>query len=179
MPPVPDNSIIFIGNSIVEFFPLNELIPGKNLINRGISGDYTSGVLQRIHALSSSKPRCIFLEIGINDVLRGVSDDSIAKNLNRIIDISRPSKLLVISILPTNFEAGLHNEKIDRINKNLILLCAKNRNVEYVDINSAMKLDGKMDPSLTYDGIHLNSKGYWLFAEKLTPFINEALATSR
>jgi lysophospholipase L1-like esterase len=62
-------SIVFLGDSITDFFRVNEFFPGVYVINRGISGDTTDGVLNRlaesVYELSPSK---IFLMIGTNDL---------------------------------------------------------------------------------------------------------------
>ena len=38
------------------------------LVNRGISGDFTNGVLARLEEITHYKPKAIFLLIGVNDL---------------------------------------------------------------------------------------------------------------
>ena len=47
--PKSKNDIVFLGNSITDRVDWNELLGKSNVRNRGISGDITFGVLQRLH----------------------------------------------------------------------------------------------------------------------------------
>mgnify|MGYP006140392103 FL=1 len=46
--PEKKNAIVFLGNSITEVGQWSELFTDPNIINRGISGDVTYGVLNRL-----------------------------------------------------------------------------------------------------------------------------------
>ena len=59
-----ENEIIFLGNSITEGGDWKVLFPNQNVINRGISGDTTDGILFRLDEITSSKPKKIFILIG-------------------------------------------------------------------------------------------------------------------
>ena len=84
---LPDRpgEIVFLGNSITDGAEWTELFDNPNVINRGISGDITAGVLYRLDEVTRSKPEKIFLMIGVNDLARGVSPDSVVKNIRTII----------------------------------------------------------------------------------------------
>ena len=60
--------IVFLGNSITARGNWSEWFNNKRIINRGISGDRTDGVLYRLDEVISSKPKKIFLLIGVNDI---------------------------------------------------------------------------------------------------------------
>ena len=55
---------------------------------------------------------------------------------------------------------------IDTMNKDLATLC-RSRGVRFVDLDSALRKDGLIDPALTFDGLHLNAKGYLRMAATL------------
>ncbi|RYZ53518.1 MAG: GDSL family lipase [Chitinophagaceae bacterium] len=164
---MPDSKkeIVFLGNSITEGGEWQELIPGKNVKNRGISGDVTWGVLARLDEVVSAKPAKIFLLIGINDMKRGIPVDTIAKNYQRIVERIRSSsprtKLYIQSVLPVN-EAmlapsykNLKNGLIDSLNTKLEAL-AKSAACTYVNLHVAFKNDaGQLAKEYTTDGIHL------------------------
>jgi hypothetical protein len=67
---LPDTrkEIIFLGNSITDGCEWSELLADRHVKNRGISGDVTAGVLNRIREITASKPAKVFLLIGINDL---------------------------------------------------------------------------------------------------------------
>jgi lysophospholipase L1-like esterase len=57
------------------------------------------------------------------------------------------------------------------LNERLIEFCAYN-GVEYIDIYPHMVADGKLDSTLTYDGIHLNGKGYGIWRKAIEKYVN-------
>ena len=68
--PAKKNGVVFVGSSIVEEGPWTLLFPGETIINRGISGDTTSGVLDRLDEIIALEPEKVFLYIGGNDLSR-------------------------------------------------------------------------------------------------------------
>ncbi len=104
--PNTKNEIIFLGNSITDIGEWAEIWKNHNVKNRGISGDNTFGVLARLDEVLSSKPKKIFIMIGINDIAKNTPDSVIVANYKKIIDIitgqSPKTTIIVQSILPTN-----------------------------------------------------------------------------
>ena len=89
--PVTSKDIIFLGNSITNGGEWSELLNNKHVKNRGISGDICMGVYDRLDAILKGKPAKIFLLIGINDVSRGTSADTIVHRIGMITQkIKRP-----------------------------------------------------------------------------------------
>lgn len=82
--PVTSKDIIFLGNSITNGGEWSELLNNKHVKNRGISGDICMGVYDRLDAILKGKPAKIFLLIGINDVSRGTSADTIVHRIGMI-----------------------------------------------------------------------------------------------
>ena len=83
--PTSKSDIIFLGNSITNGGEWAELLGNPHAKNRGISGDTTNGVLDRLHVITAGKPSKVFLLIGTNDLSGGLSVDSIAKNIETIV----------------------------------------------------------------------------------------------
>ncbi|WP_345955483.1 GDSL-type esterase/lipase family protein [Mucilaginibacter sp. PAMB04168] len=176
---MPDskNEIVFLGNSITEAGEWQELIPGKNVINRGISGDVSFGVIARLDEVLSSKPKKIFLLIGINDLKRGIPAAIIIKNYQRIIGqvklTSPKTQLILQSILPVN-ELMLGNEykritnaRVSEVN-NLLQQLAASEKLTFVDLHPIFKgKDGQMNRDYTTDGIHLKMPAYILWVNLL------------
>src|SRR5690348_1170260 len=79
--PKTKGDIIFLGNSITDGAEWSELFNDNKIKNRGISGDITAGVLHRLNEVAERKPDKVFLLIGVNDLARNISTDSILKNL--------------------------------------------------------------------------------------------------
>ena len=104
--PTSKSDIIFLGNSITNGGEWAELLGNPHAKNRGISGDTTQGVLDRLSTITKGKPSKIFLLIGTNDLSRGKSVDEVAKNVEKIVErVKRESpatKLYVQSVFPVN-----------------------------------------------------------------------------
>ena len=66
--PIGKNKIVFLGNSIIQGGGnWNNRYKSNNIVNRGISGDYTAGILKRLDEIIFYKPNSVFLMIGINE----------------------------------------------------------------------------------------------------------------
>src|SRR5690606_18724659 len=79
--PIKHGEVIFLGNSISDGAEWSELFNSSNVINRGISGDKTSGILNRIDEIVRRKPSKVFLLIGTNDLEHKVSIKEILNNI--------------------------------------------------------------------------------------------------
>ncbi len=58
--------VLFIGDSLTEWFKLEKYFPDVDIINEGIAGDTTYGVLERLDKVIDISVDMIFLMIGIN-----------------------------------------------------------------------------------------------------------------
>jgi lysophospholipase L1-like esterase len=170
MLPRTKGDIIFLGNSITDGGEWNELFNDLSIKNRGISGDRTVSVLNRLDEVYSRSPAKVFLLIGINDLARNISTDSVVKNIIWIVELikekSPQTKLYIQSILPVNETFGLfrdHTRKraeILQINKALFDSAARYQ-YEFIDIFSALAdTTGRLNADYTNDGLHLTGTGY-------------------
>jgi lysophospholipase L1-like esterase len=170
--------VVFLGNSITEAGPWSEVLPGINVINRGISGDNSWGVLNRLNQVIAVKPAKIFLLIGVNDLKRGVPVEYIVKNYDRIaaaIKAALPkTKLHLQSVLPVhepmlaNIYAKISNEKIKQLNEGLKQVAAKYQ-VPFIDLYNEVFVDekGQMRRDYTTDGLHCKPAGYIAWSDYL------------
>lgn len=179
--PKTSNDIIFLGNSITDGAEWSELFGDSHIKNRGISGDITTGVIARLNEVADRKPAKVFLLIGVNDLSRNVTPDSVVKNILFIAAYlhqqSPATQLYVQSILPVNSiynKFGGHTNKAAQINtvNTALQQAAKVNNYTFIDIHTAFcNPDGKMQPSLTNDGLHLKGEGYLLWKHLLYPYV--------
>ena len=102
---VIEPDIIFIGDSIVEYYPLQELLgTAKTIVNRGIRGYQTGLLLDNLDAhLYGDAVDQIVLLIGTNDIGKEVPMSRALTNLESVIQtISRDyplSQIKLVSIL--------------------------------------------------------------------------------
>lgn len=169
---MPDQKkeIVFVGNSITEMGEWQELLPGRPVVNRGISGDVTYGVLARIDEVLSSKPAKIFILSGVNDLKRGIPVDTIAKTFERILvkmkTGSPKTKVYVESVLPVNESMlaaqykKVTNTVITALNLRFRALAEK-YGYTFVDIAPAVADEnGQLKKENTQDGLHLWPAAY-------------------
>lgn len=78
-----------------------------SVFNASISGETSSGGLSRLPALLASKqPKIVFLELGANDALRGLTIEQTSENLRKMIRLSKQSgaKVLLFGMqIPPNY----------------------------------------------------------------------------
>lgn len=173
--PTSESDIIFLGNSITDFGEWDELFQNPNCKNRGISGDITAGVLNRLETITKGQPAMIFLMIGTNDMNKGYSNDTIAMSIREIVQRIKAetprTRLIVESILPTNDYYGKFSGHTKRwqdvaVINNMVRIMTEEEGVEYLDLYSRFATpEGKMDTKYSNDGLHLNGDGYLLWKE--------------
>ncbi|MEJ7766523.1 MAG: GDSL-type esterase/lipase family protein [Chitinophagaceae bacterium] len=178
------SSIVFVGNSLTQQFELAELFQNINVKNRGINGDNSTSILNRLSAVVSAKPKKIFIETGINDIIEGRSNEKILEDykliLSKLLTECPSSKIYVQSILPV-YEKGLairispvKNENIRSINHALQMYC-ENNHLTFIDLNTVFDLYGEMNPKYCIeDGLHISGEGYLLMTKILKKYVNES-----
>ncbi|WP_316766845.1 GDSL-type esterase/lipase family protein [Pedobacter frigiditerrae] len=167
---------VFLGNSITAGTDWAKLLNLPQARNRGISGDITYGVLERLQDIIDGKPKKIFILIGINDISRNIPDSAILSNYKKIVDRirkgSKKTQIFFNTLLPVNasFEKFKnHYGKDDHIlylNSEIKKLAAKN--VTVIDLYSQfLDKDNHLRAELTKDGLHLIPEGYKVWADFL------------
>jgi len=183
-PPAPgEQRVVFLGDSITDFWKLPEYFPGKPYLNRGISGQITGEMLGRMKAdVLDLKPAALVVLAGTNDLARGVAIETIENNLAMIGALAKAAGIRVVfaSVLPVSDYAKdrpaqtpvRQPERILALNQWLQEHCRR-EGFTYLDYHSAMKDDqGLLKAELADDGLHPNPAGYKVMA----PLAEAALA---
>ena len=181
------NQTVLLGDSITDFFNWYELfydfskISGQAVYNRGISGDTTDRLLERLDEnVLNIEPKNVVLLIGTNDIGRGLPLSMSVENVSKIIENTKKVcpdiNFILQAVYPINrdmrdkFEKR-SNEKIDIMNKEFIKLSEKYDCV-WLDITDKLKDEtGNLKKEYTYDGLHLNINAYKIVAENIIPFL--------
>ncbi|MEH2324267.1 MAG: SGNH/GDSL hydrolase family protein [Nostoc sp.] len=172
---------ILVGDSLSLWFPPELLPEGKNWLNQGISGETSNGLLKRLEIFDRTQPEVIFVMIGINDLIRGVSDRVILDNQRQIINYLRKThptaQIVVQSILPHGAEEAtwkgrekllaVANSRIRELNQQLQNICHK-KGVKYLDLHPLFtNKQGNLRREFTSDGLHLSPEGYIVWRSAL------------
>jgi lysophospholipase L1-like esterase len=170
---------VFLGDSLTFGCEWRELFGNEALIlNRGIGGDTSAGVLKRADSVAALKPLAVFLMIGTNDApsLGYRPSDTVENHraiVQRILHDSPETKIYEESILPSrvprfNQWSAETNEGIRRL--------ADGKSVIYLNLRDAFLENGELSNRFTSDGLHLNGSGYLLWKQQVDPIVKELIA---
>jgi len=159
--PVEPGDIVFLGDSITAGGQWSEIFPHATVRNRGIRGDRTEDLRQRLRQITAGKPRQIFLMIGTNDIGLGAPREQTLDNYRAILDqILRESpdtRLVVQSVLPRESQ---YHDQVVTLNAELSTM-AQERGLTFVDLFQVfVGEDGAIQDELTCDSLHLSGQGY-------------------
>jgi lysophospholipase L1-like esterase len=178
---------VLLGDSITDFFNYYELFyefsksRGQAVYNRGISGDTTNRLLERLEEnVLCIKPKNLVLLIGTNDIGRGLPLEMTLKNVESVIEKAKAScpeiNFILQAVYPINrpmrdaFEKR-SNEKIIDMNKELVKLSEKH-GCKWLDLTDKLRDEtGNLKREFTYDGLHINAKAYKIVAENIIPLL--------
>lgn len=164
-----------VGDSITYHYDLESYYKGIKMVNRGIPGETTTGLLNHIDtSIFAVDMKVITLWIGINNVENMMNDYEYI--LSGIKEYKPDAKTIIISITPTRDYPSYLNGTIVERNKDIKALAEKYA-YQYVDIHSKL-LNPSNELNEKYsmkDGLHLSKEGYKQVTKYLKPVLNEAL----
>ncbi|MEE3203787.1 MAG: GDSL-type esterase/lipase family protein [Candidatus Neomarinimicrobiota bacterium] len=190
--PIGFNKIVFLGNSITEGGDdWNKRFGVNNIVNRGISGDITEGILSRLDEIIYYKPTAIFLLIGINDIFdnqpdkKNINSSQVAKNIIQIAENiqkdCRNTKIFIQTILPVDIQKHMNynDRSLSSYNSEMVnQIIAINRLIigqihfPVIDLHSAFVDErGLMNKAYTTDGVHLNDIGYKAWVKYVNNYV--------
>jgi acyl-CoA thioesterase I len=161
------------GNSFPERLEIALRDAGHDVVitNAGVSGDTTSGGLERLDWSVPDDTDIVLLELGANDMLRGISPDIAEANLREIVEAlrARSIEILLMGMLATPSMGGEYAEAFDEIYPRLA--------EEYDLAFYPFVLDGvTANPELLLeDGMHPNAAGVERMVEGVMPLVVEML----
>lgn len=183
-----EGGIVFIGDSIMEGFPIHELLKSdKPMYNRGIAGDQTRDLQGKLqHVVLDLKPEKVFLLIGTNDPMDTDTPNEIVLRIEEICKSILSSlsdvELCIQSVYPINPNGEVNqtplqvlgartNEIIQTINTGIRDMSAK-LNITYIDVYPLLlDAEGELNAAYTYDGLHLNAEGYMVVKEVIQQYL--------
>jgi lysophospholipase L1-like esterase len=169
--------VVFVGDSLTSNAEWNELFPGLKIANRGIAGDDTAGLLDRLDSIVSTGASKAFLMTGINDLRRGVEANEVFSAYVRISDalLNAGMRVYIQSTLYGADDRSLAVAgQVTALNAQLRALADERDALYFVDLNASLAQDEILDPAYTSDGLHLNGTAYGIWRDALKPFIAKA-----
>ena len=169
--------IVFLGDSITDFVNFDEVMPSYHIINRGIAGDTTSGVLRRLGEVISLKPAKLFLLIGTNDIGMDVMPAPIARNIREIVSRLQAktpeTKIYLQAVFPTRGNVNRPNTLIQELNS-AIKTIAEELHCTFIDLYPLLlDSEGKLAEEYTIHGLHLSDKAVAKWMAHIVPYLDE------
>jgi lysophospholipase L1-like esterase len=167
--------IVMLGDSLTEGANWNALFPGQSIANRGIGGDTTEGMLNRMNTVLGVAPHKVFIMAGINDI--AVSNwpvPEVFERYRRMVDMLRAAKVQVV-VQSTLFTGPAFppavNVAVADLDNRLQSYCATGA-CRYVNINPLVAPTGTLDLRYTTDHLHVNALGYQAWVTQISPLIS-------
>ena len=180
-PNLQNVDVAFIGDSLTEGYDLNKYYADKVVVNRGIGGDRTSGVIDRLKvSLYDINPKVIVLLIGGNNILAGHQTQDIVDDIETILSNIKQnlpqSEVVIQSLYPMGLVFNVNNSTVKQLNVSIKTL-AENFSCTYVDMFTPLvdSNTGDYKSEYTSDGLHLTESGYNKVTETLLPIIENLL----
>ena len=179
-----DRNYLFVGDYHTDEFDFSLYHYDYHYVKVS-SDDMTASVVsnQLRDFIYQYNPSIVFLQLGMNDLQKGESFETILKSFHKIVDgiqANRPyATIYVESLYPINpsnpyYNDGvfgdLDNSDIQQFNEELKELCEEQK-IEYLDIFQELVENGALKDSYTDDGILLNDNGY----RRLVKVINRVI----
>lgn len=167
--------LVFLGDSLTEYFDWQGRFPSHRVTNLGIAGEPIGGLLARLDRIRSSvhDPDLIFIMTGINDI--AMDNYAVLGEYRRILrelsSWSDRATVVVQSILPVLLP-WVEKGSIQKINEELRHAAAE-LGAEYLDLH-LLFLDRGEEGVADYlldDGVHLSGKGYEVWANAVEELI--------
>lgn len=192
--PKTGTTAVFIGNSLTSGVPGNrswleanganspnpigtisyefEKVSGITSYDMGIYGQTTSQIRTRFpEDVIAYHPTYCFIENGVNDVARGVSNETILSNVIQEITFcdNNNIKPILFSIFPWTDGNAAKQAQINYLNEQFKTLNTEYPNVTFIDIRPTVGIytDGiwTIIPSYNADGIHFTQEGYYAIGD--------------
>lgn len=169
--------VVFLGDSITQGWGplLAQSFPGLKVVNRGIGGDTTRGVLYRLDAdVLSLDPKAIVLLIGTNDLGAGGNPADAADNIKAIVKVIHHKyprlPVIVCEVMPSSEKMGRPAAKIEKLNSLIKKDVRWHSHVYLCDTWSIYaNANGDSPNDLFPDSLHPNAAGYAKWTTALKP----------
>ncbi|RXZ61746.1 hypothetical protein ESZ91_04985 [Candidatus Borkfalkia ceftriaxoniphila] len=186
--------IVFLGDSLTDFYPTGEFYSPYNVANRGIACDTTADVQARLDEVIALRPSHVFLQIGINDLIREgkkLTAEILCERVFKIVDalVAEGIEVTLLSLYPVRRKkyfivspAVLNHADNGRVNAANELLAKKAAaaGMEFCNVHAELTDGtGELKKEFTLEGLHLTLPAYRQITRYLLPYVKRAEQTRR
>ena len=191
---VKKGQILFTGSSLMEHFPVNELLMTNGMTqiiyNRGIGGFTTDDMLKHMDEMVfGTEPSRIFINIGTNDI--GSPDyqpdvliEKYEKIISRIQERLPQAEINMMAYYPVNETDKVPDAEwgkqlfVTRTNQNIhianaaVKKLAGKKGCRFINVNEGLTdKTGKLKKEFTVEGIHMYANGYQVVLNNLKKYL--------
>ena len=190
---VRKGQIVFAGSSLMEQFPVNELLMDLGIhltiYNRGVGGFTTAELAEALEpCIIDLAPKYLFINIGTND-LNG-PDYTLSGLIERYESILRmirerlpETKMYLLAYYPVNEVVGSQNPSMGQVFQyrtntrireanQAVEQFAQRMDAVYLDLNDSITDEsGNMKVEYTIEGMHMYADGYMEILRHLLPVL--------
>jgi lysophospholipase L1-like esterase len=184
----PSPKVVFLGDSITDYWHLDESFPGKEYVNRGIAGQITPQMLARYESdVLALRPDLVVILGGTNDIARKsgppnplrMTQDAIRAMTEQAEKMG--IRVVLCSIPPVSDYSGVNRtgerpaSAIQELN-DWLRAYAREAHAEFADYFPVMADEhGMLRADYADDGVHPNRKGYAAMTSVIQAAIERAL----
>ena len=168
--------VAFLGDSLTDGYDLEQFYPQFVTANRGIGGDTTFTLEERLQlSVFDLKPKIAVLLIGANNM--DTMFDNYESILKGLQDNLPDTKVVLLSLTAMGGEHWGPKNQLAAYNNVKIKLLADKYGFTFVDLYSALYdvSIGEVYEGYTVDGGHFTEKGYSVITAEVTPVLEELL----
>lgn len=161
---VEDNTLVFLGDSMVHGLNVSSLSP--NALNLGIGGDTVSAMTKRVQSYPElQKAKGVVVGIGINSIGYRSTEEITQEQKGLMNEMDSLAIQLWLAILPTSQSYSENKRKnlaeIEHVNTDAERICDTIRNCHFLRVPpDLLASNGYLNENVHSDGIHLNRLGY-------------------
>lgn len=165
-----DADVVMVGDSLTGYVEWDDLFPHLSIANRGINGDTTYGLRQRIPGILATKAKTAIVCIGLNDFTAGRSVDDAFTDYTASVEAMLAGGLKVHILSTVLSRSPASNDKINELNRQL-LRYAQAKGLSFTDLNRHLSANGMLKQEFTYDGTHLRAAAYVEWHKAIAPLV--------
>jgi|GEM_PF-748831 len=176
----PKADLVMFGDSITEWGPWLDALRTYSLVNRGIAGDTTAGMLRRIDTSLKIHPKLVCVMAGINDLAQGYSVSEVFAQYKEMLDTWRGYGIDIIvqsTLYGGERLIGL-NVMVTELNQLLKAYCQTHA-LRYLDINAVLAPEQILLNEFSCDDLHLTASAYVKWLAILEPELEKSDLSSR
>lgn len=172
-PPKP-YPILFVGSSsFTSWKNIGSYFPDKNILNRGFGGSEMRDLIYYFHRIVVPyRPSQIVVYEGDNDITFGQTAEMFLDDVKafvRLVELHLPGTPIVILSIKKSKARSHFFIEFDRANALLYQYAQTKKNIQFVDVSQVLfdEYGQIRDDCFESDNLHINAKGYRLWAEVL------------